>query len=45
VTGQAGELIADLPINAPREVVVYLGAAPPIEVSSHTLFTIETSLR
>ena len=45
VAGQAGELIADLPINAPREVVVYLGAAPPITVSSHTSFTIETSLR
>jgi hypothetical protein len=45
VPGQAGELIADLPINAPREVLVYLGAAPPIAVSSHTSFTVETSLR
>ncbi|HET7155046.1 MAG TPA: hypothetical protein VFI87_06745 [Hyphomicrobiaceae bacterium] len=45
VAGQAGELIADLPINAPREVVVYLGAAAPIALNSHMSFTIETSLR
>jgi hypothetical protein len=45
VAGQTGELIADLPINAPREVLVYLGAAPPIAVTSYTSFTIETSLR
>jgi hypothetical protein len=39
-----GELIADVPVNAPREVLMYLGAAPPFSVQAHTAFTFETSL-
>jgi carboxypeptidase family protein len=45
VTGLTGELTADVPINAPREVLMYLGAAPPSAVAGHTAFTVETSLR
>lgn len=45
VAGQTGELTADVPINAPREVLMYLGAVPPGAVNSYTSFTIETSLR
>jgi hypothetical protein len=45
VAGETLELTADVPINAPREVLMYLGAAPPNAVSAHTPFTLETSLR
>lgn len=49
VAGGTGELTADVPINAPREVLMYLGAAvgaaPPNSVSGHTAFTFETSMR
>jgi hypothetical protein len=43
--GLLGELTADVPINAPREVLMYLGAAPTGAVNGHTPFTFETSLR
>jgi len=39
------ELIADVPANAPDEMLMYLGAAPPDMVTSHTPFVFETSLR
>jgi hypothetical protein len=45
VAGETRELTADVPINAPREVVMYLGAAPPNAVPDHTPFTFETSMR
>jgi hypothetical protein len=45
VTSTPGDLVADVPINAPREVLMYLGAAPPSSVQGHTAFTFETSLR
>ena len=45
VAGATAELTADVPINAPREVLVYLGAAPPNAVREHTPFTVETSIR
>src|SRR5262245_16936218 len=45
VGSTAGELIADVPVNAPREVLMYLGAAPPSSVQNHTPFAFETSLR
>jgi hypothetical protein len=45
VTADARELTADVALNAAREIVVYLGAAPPNAVSGHTPFTLETSLR
>lgn len=45
VAGGTGELTADVPINAAREVLVYLGAVPPVAVPGHTLFTFETSMR
>lgn len=45
VTGGTGELTADVPINAAREVLMYLGAAPPTAVAGHTPFTFETSMR
>ena len=39
------ELIADVPINTPDEVLMYLGAPPPDTVTAHTPFVFETSLR
>jgi hypothetical protein len=45
VAGGTGELTADVPISAPREVLMYLGAAPPNTVPGHTSFTFETSVR
>ncbi len=45
VAGGTRELTADVPVNAPREVLMYLGAAPPNTVSGHTTFTFETSMR
>jgi len=45
VAGATGELTADLTINAPREVPMYLGAAAPNTVPDHTAFTFETSVR
>jgi hypothetical protein len=42
VAGGTGELTADVPINAAREVLMYLGATA---LSGHTLFTFETSMR
>lgn len=45
VAGDTGELTADVPVNAPREVLMYLGATPPNALSAHTVFTLETSLR
>jgi hypothetical protein len=45
VAGGTLELTADVPINAPREIIMYLGAAPPNAVAAHTPFTLETSLR
>lgn len=43
--GLLGELTADVPINGPREVMMYLGAAPTGAVNGHTPFTFETSFR
>jgi hypothetical protein len=45
VKGGTRELIADLAVNASREVLMYLGAAPPAAVTAHTSFIFETSLR
>jgi hypothetical protein len=45
VEGGARELTADVPIAAPREVLMYLGMTPPGSVSSHTAFTFERSLK
>ena len=45
VKGVTRELTADVPINQPREVLMYLGAAPPSAVTGHTSFVFETSLR
>jgi hypothetical protein len=45
VKGTARELTADVPINASREVLMYLGAEPPNAVGTHTPFTFATSLR
>ncbi|HXG54979.1 MAG TPA: hypothetical protein VNJ03_06330 [Vicinamibacterales bacterium] len=46
VTGEPTELIADVAINAPREVVMYLGVAVPTgSDSDRTAFTFETSMR
>ncbi|HXG57001.1 MAG TPA: carboxypeptidase-like regulatory domain-containing protein, partial [Vicinamibacterales bacterium] len=46
VTGEPTELIADVAINAPREVVMYLGLAVPTgSDSDKTAFTFETSMR
>ncbi|HXG54023.1 MAG TPA: hypothetical protein VNJ03_01470 [Vicinamibacterales bacterium] len=43
--GTDTELIADVPINAPREVVMYLGVAPASTGNGKTAFTFETSMR
>ena len=43
--GATGDLTADVPVNAPREVLMYLGAVPPNSVTAHTPFTFETSMR
>ncbi len=43
--GGTGELTADVPIDGPREVLMYVGVAPPNAVSEHTLFILETSMR
>jgi hypothetical protein len=40
-----GEVIADLPVSAMGEVLVYLGVAPPNSVASHTRFTFATSMQ
>ncbi|MCA1650102.1 MAG: hypothetical protein LC753_07400 [Acidobacteria bacterium] len=45
VAGATRELTAEVPINAPREVLMYLGAVSPNSVSGHTTFTFETSVR
>ncbi len=45
VPGLADGLIADVPINGPREVLMYLGTVPPIALPGHMPFTFETSLR
>jgi hypothetical protein len=46
VGGTPGELVADVPVDAPREVLMYLGTVPPdSSVQNHTAFTFETSLR
>ena len=45
VAGLIDGLIADVPINEPREVLMYLGPAPTIPLPGHTPFTFETSLR
>jgi hypothetical protein len=45
VPGAIRDLIADVPINAPGEVLMYLGAVPPSVLIDHTFFTLETSLR
>ena len=45
VPGSVGALDATLFIAAPREVLIYLGAAPPSVVSDHIPFTLETSMR
>jgi hypothetical protein len=45
VAGLTDGLIADVPINAPREVLMYLGPAPTIALPGHTPFTFATSLR
>ena len=45
VPGLTDGLIADVPINGPREVLMYLGMVPPIALPGHMPFTFETSLR
>jgi carboxypeptidase family protein/Big-like domain-containing protein len=45
VASDTGDLMVDVPINAAREVILYLGAATPIGVPGHTSFTLETSMR
>jgi carboxypeptidase family protein/Big-like domain-containing protein len=45
VEGGVGDLTADVPVDAPREVLMYLGTMPPTSVNSHTPFVFETSLR
>ena len=45
VAGLTDGLIADVPINGPREVLMYLGTAPPIALLGHMPFTFETSMR
>ena len=44
IAGDTGELTADVPVNAPREVLMYLGTVPPSAVLSHTSFTFETAM-
>jgi hypothetical protein len=44
VAGTAGDLTADVPVNAPREVLMYLGGASPNSVHGHTPFTFETAM-
>ena len=45
VAGVVGALAANLFIDAPREVLIYLGVASPGVVADHTPFTVETSMR
>ena len=45
VAGATGALAAEIPINGPREVLIYLGAAPPNVVLEHTPFMLDTLLR
>lgn len=45
IAGTVGALAADFLIDAPREVLIYLGAASPNAVFDHTPFTFETSVR
>ncbi len=45
VEGGTRELIADVAITAPREVLMYLGTTSPGTLSSHTTFTFATSMR
>jgi len=45
VAGQTRELTADIPVNAPREVIMYLGAASAAGIAGHTAVTLETSMR
>jgi hypothetical protein len=45
VKGGTRELTADVPISAPREVLMYLGAESSNVVTTHTSFIFETSLR
>jgi hypothetical protein len=42
--GGAGGLTADIPVNAPREVVMYVGRVVPYSLD-YVPFTVETSLR
>jgi hypothetical protein len=44
-SGTTREVSADLPVNAPREVLLYFGIAPPGSMTTHLAFTIETSMR
>ena len=45
VNGGTRELNAEVPIDAPREVLMYLGGTPPNGVITDTTFTFETSMR
>ena len=45
VVGLPSELNAEVSINGPREVLMYLGTAPPSALPGHVAFTFETSLR
>jgi TolB-like protein len=45
VAGAAGAVAAEIPVNGPSEVLIYLGAAPPNTVLDHTPFSLETSMR
>ena len=45
VAGSAGDLTADVAVNTPREVLMYLGGASPNSVRGHTPFTFETAMR
>jgi hypothetical protein len=44
VAGTAGDLTADFPVNAPREVLMYLGGASLNSIHGHTPFTFETAM-
>ena len=45
VNGGTRELTADVRIDAPREVLMYLGGTPSNGLSTDTAFTFETSMR
>jgi hypothetical protein len=44
VAGNANDIVADVPIDGAREVLMYLGTAPPATLPDHTAFTFATSM-